>query len=249
MTIKSANYSLQFLGVGSGGNPQLGCSAAVVEIDQQAQLLIDCGSGTINRFQQQYKKLPQAIFITHNHLDHIADLEILFIRVLLARQKNPDLPLVKLFVPVQLIHQLHLRLACYPGAMAEGGESFWHAFQLIPVTDHFLLHGHRLAIYPSRHHEPNSSFCLHLPGMFFYSGDTRPIPEVIHHHVRQGEIIFHDCGLTSNPSHTGLDDLVEYQPQVRAQMVLYHYASAEDGERMEQAGYRVATPDQIYTLN
>jgi len=249
MTTTNDKYSLRFLGVGSGGNPELGCAAAVLEQDQQALLLIDCGSGVINRFQARYQTLPDAVYISHNHLDHIADLEILFIRVLLAKEKNPQQPLVRLFVPVQLIHQLHLRLACYPGAMAEGGKNFWDAFQLIPVTEQFLHAGIKFEIFPSRHHAPLSSFALYAPGLFFYSGDTRPIPEIIHHQVQKGEVIFHDCGLHSNPSHTGLTDLQEYQPAVQQQLVLYHYASEQDGQQLTAAGYQVAQADAIYPLN
>ena len=248
MTTKTPNYSLQFLGVGSGGNPELGCAAAVVTINNEQTLLIDCGSGTVNRFQQCLGRLPDAVFITHNHLDHIADLEILFIRVLLARRQDPSIPLVRLFVPVHLIHQLHLRLACYPGAMAEGGENFWHAFQLIPVSENFLFAGEKFTLYPSRHHEPYSSFSLHLAGRFFYSGDTRPVPEVIHHHVVQNEVIFHDCGLLSNPSHTGLEDLQEYRSDIRSQLVLYHYNNQNDGEQLKTAGFKVASPFEVFTF-
>jgi len=35
----------------------------------------------------------------------------------------------------------------------------------------------------------------------------RPIPEVLRQYAQTGELIAHDCGLTGNPSHSGIDDL------------------------------------------
>ena len=239
MTAKTAQYSLNFHGCGSGGQLAVGSSAATLELDGQPQLLIDCGPGTLHSFQQCYQQLPDAIFISHCHLDHIADLEILTVRAKLS-QAQP----IKLFVPLSIIGTLHQRLATYPelGSMAEGQHNFWQSFQLIPVTDEFYWQGCHFRLYPTRHHAPNSSFALHLPGLFFYSGDTRPIPEILHHKLSGSETIFHDCGLQPNPSHTGLSDLKEYQPEVQQQLVLYHYADQQAGQQLQDAGYRIAQP-------
>jgi hypothetical protein len=47
--------------------------------------------------------------------------------------------------------------------------------------------------------------------------------------------------LHGNPSHTGLEDLIrEYDADMRARMMIYHYARAEDAVTLEQAGLRVA---------
>lgn len=251
MTAKAHQYSLNFHGCGSGGQITMGSSAATLEVNGEPMLLIDCGPGTVHSHQQRYDCLPRAIFISHCHLDHIADLEILTVRQYLLRQQNPDQPLIKLFVPLSLITTLHQRLATYPefGTLAEGGHDFWQSFQLIPVMDEFYYAGLHFRIYPTRHHAPQSSFALHLPGLFFYSGDTRPIPEILHHKLAGHETIFHDCGTIANPSHTGLADLSEYQPEIRTRMVLYHYADEQAAATLAQAGYRVAQPDQPIRIN
>lgn len=240
MTANMAQYSLNFHGCGSGGQLAVGSSAATLELNGQPQLLIDCGPGTLHSFQQRYQQLPEAIFISHCHLDHIADLEILTVRAKLSQVSA-----IKLFVPLSIIGTLHQRLATYPelGSMAEGQHNFWQSFQLIPVTDEFYWKGCHFRLYPTRHHAPNSSFALHLPGCFFYSGDTRPIPEILHHNITGQERIFHDCGVEPNPSHTGLADLTEYQPDIRQRLVLYHYADQAAAETLKAAGYQVAKPD------
>ena len=63
------------------------------------------------------------------------------------------------------------------------------------------------------------------------------------------ELIAHDCGLHGNPSHTGVDDLErEYDAATRARMMLYHYASAADGEALRARGHRVAMPGECVVL-
>ena len=245
MTTGLHRYSLFFTGTGSGGNLSVGSSAACVEVDGQPLLLIDCGPGTLNAYASRYQgSLPSALFITHGHLDHIADLEILTVRLRLAGAQP-----VPLYVPLTLIPLLHQRLATYPGTMAEGDHDFWQSFQLRPVTSGFTHQGHQFRVHATRHHAPGSSFALQLPGIFFFTGDTRPVPELLHHESASTEVIFHDCGLHANPSHTGLDDLArEYREDLRTRMVLYHYADKTAGDALRAAGYRVATPGDTVSL-
>ncbi len=244
MTPKTPEISLFFHGTGSGGHPAMGASAATLERNRQPWLLIDCGPGTLAAFERVYNQLPDTLFMTHAHMDHIADLEILSVRIHL-QQRDP----VLLFVPLSILPTLHQRLATYPGTLAEGGHDFWRSFQLIPVTNEFLLNGYTFRIYPTRHHAPGSSYALHLPGRFLYTGDTRPIPEILHHHTNDTDIVFHDCGTHPNPSHTGLTDLdKEYQPDLLQRLVLYHYSDEIAGQQLAQAGYQVARPDQRFIV-
>jgi hypothetical protein len=82
-----------------------------------------------------------------------------------------------------------------------------------------------------------------------WTGDTRPIPEVLAVVADAGECIAHDCALLGNPSHSGLDDLErEYPAELLARCVLYHYASAADGEAMRRRGHRVANPGERLAL-
>ena len=91
---------------------------------------------------------------------------------------------------------------------------------------------------------------MQLQGYIFYSGDTRPIPELLHHISLRSEVIFHDCGLHSNPSHTGLEDLTrEYRDDVRSRCVLYHYDDANAGEALKAAGYDIAKPGKCFLIN
>ena len=128
--------------------------------------------------------------------------------------------------------------------------NFWDAFQLVPVGEAFWHDGQRLEVFPVRHHWPETAFGLRLRGSVVWTGDTRPIPEMLARHADAGELIAHDCGLHGNPSHSGIDDLErEYPPALLARCVLYHYASAEDGEALRARGHRVATPGEGAALS
>ncbi|GGA79439.1 hypothetical protein GCM10011369_21740 [Neiella marina] len=63
-------------------------------------------------------------------------------------------------------------------------------------------------------------------------------------------MIFHDCRLQANPSHTGLVDLAtSYQPQVLRRLVLYHYLNQSEYQALSAAGYKVAQVGSSYALD
>ena len=122
----------------------------------------------------------------------------------------------RVFLHAALLPWLHQRVADYPGALAEGGVNFWEAFRLVPCTRGFWLDGLWFDIFATRHHVPGTSWGLALRGSFAYTGDTRPIPEILLEHAGGDELIAHDCGLVGNPSHTGVEDIEREYPPICA---------------------------------
>ena len=239
-------WALRFLGVGNASAVELGSANATIERDGAPWLTIDCGAEGLTAFLQHYGGMPRALFITHTHLDHVAGFERLFVATWFDPARRGK---VKLFVPATVVPLLHKRVAEYPNALAEGGVNFWDAFHVIPVGSSFWHGGVRLEVFAARHHWPESAYGLRLPGSLVWTGDTRPIPEVLARFADAGEVVAHDCGLYGNPSHSGIEDLErEYSAELLARCLLYHYASQGDGELLKARGHRVAFKGEVVAL-
>jgi len=242
----SSGWTLRFLGVGNAAAVELGSASAVVERDGEPLLMIDCGQEAYSAYRAHYGAPPDALFITHVHLDHVAAMERLFVDSFFDDARRGR---VRIYVPATVVAHLHARVAAYPGVLAEGGANFWDAFQLVPVTGAFWHRRVGFEAFAVRHHLPETAFGLRLPGSVVWTGDTRPIPEVLARHADAGEVIAHDCDLHGNPSHSGVEDLErEYPHALLDRLVLYHYASAGAAEALRARGHRVAAPGECLEL-
>ena len=239
-------WALRFNGVGNSSAVELGSAMATIERDGKPWLTIDCGGEGLTAYLAQYGEMPRALFVTHTHLDHVGGFERLFVGSYFDAARRGK---VRLYVPAKLVPLLHQRVGDYPNALAEGGANFWDAFQVIPVGDAFWHDGVRLEVFPARHHWPDTAFGLRLRGSLAWTGDTRPIPEVLSRFADAGELVAHDCALHGNPSHSGIEDLErEYPRELLDRCLLYHYASAADGEALAARGYRVGHRGEVIEL-
>ncbi len=240
------SFALRFLGVGSAQAVELGSSGAVLERDGAPMLLIDCGPETLTRYESVYATMPRAVYITHTHMDHVGGLERLFYRAYF----DPSLKgRIKIYTHAALVTHLQSRVADYPDVIAEGGANFWDAFVLVPCTRGFWHDGLWFDVFPTRHHAPMTSFGIALRGAFAWTGDTRPVPEMLAHYAPAPAVIAHDCALHGNPSHAGVDDVErEYNEDIRKRLILYHYGSAADGAVLVARGHHVAKAGDIVAL-
>lgn len=240
------SIALRFLGVGGAQAPELGSACAVLERDGAPLLMIDCGAEALSAYLDHYREPPRALYVTHTHMDHVAGLERLFYRTYFDDALRGT---TRLYAHAALVPLLQARVADYPEVLAEGGANYWDSFRLVPCSRGFWCDGFWFDVFATRHHAPNTSFGLALAGSFVWTGDTRPVPEMLAVHAAHGELVAHDCALHGNPSHTGLDDLErEYPSDLLRRFMLYHYASEADAATMERRGLRVARRGDVVAL-
>ena len=240
-------WTLRLQGVGNASAVDLGSAMATLERDGAPWLTIDCGAEGLTNYLEHYGRPPEALFVTHTHLDHVAGFERLFVSSYFDPARRGR---TRVYVPAPLVPLLHQRVGDYPNVLAEGGANFWEAFHVIPVGASFWHEGRRLEVFPTRHHWPDTAFGLRLRGSLVWTGDTRPIPEQLAKFADADELIAHDCALHGNPSHSGIDDLErEYSPHLLSRCLLYHYADASEGDTLAARGYRVARPGEVVALS
>ena len=239
-------WALRMHGVGNSSAVELGSAMATIERDGAPWLTIDCGGEGLTAYLAHYGSYPRAVFVTHTHLDHVGGFERLFVGSYFDATRRGR---TRVYVPAPVAPLLHARIGDYPNVLAEGGANFWDAFQLVLVGDRFWHDGVQLETFPVRHHWPRTAYGLRLRGSLVWTGDTRPIPEALAQMADDAELVAHDCALHGNPSHSGIEDLRrEYPPELLSRCLLYHYASAEDGQQLREMGYRVAEPGECIAL-
>ncbi|WP_251274519.1 MBL fold metallo-hydrolase, partial [Enterobacter hormaechei] len=69
---------------------------SVIERDGRPWLTIDCGGEGLTAFKAHYGQMPQALFVTHVHLDHVAGFERLFVDTFFNAHRRGK---VRLYVP------------------------------------------------------------------------------------------------------------------------------------------------------
>ncbi len=227
-----SSLSLEFIGCGNSTSFELGNSTAVLEIDDKKRMAIDFGFTSFHAYKNRYEGLPDAVYLTHVHLDHIGGLQSLFYEAHFTRDKP-----VKLFIHYKQVSSLHNIMGRLENIVAEEPVNFYDAFQLIPVSDAFWFEGIKFKVVEGRHHSPQFSHGIGVSGRFFFTGDTKPIPEALLTHASQNEIIFHDLCLHEQPSHTYLSELDSYPEYLIQRMCFYHLHSEDDIIEVEKRGY------------
>ena len=239
------SFKMLFLGSGGAFSKELGNSSSVLLKNEKPILLIDCGLSTFHSYKEIFQDLPKAVFITHCHFDHIASLEMLLYACHFSEKEQ----LTKIFCPADIIPSLQRIIGSFPNYIAEGSVNVWESVQLIPVLDSFWLKGHKFNVFQGRHHHPKASFGLSLSGHFLFTGDTRPVPENIIEYASNNEVIFHDCSIESNPSHSGIEDIKrEYSQSYIDRMVFYHLDSFDSINILKEKGFNVASPNDKFSL-
>lgn len=241
---KSHNtINLEFVGCGNSTSQELGNSSAVITLKNNKRMAIDFGFTAYPAFKNRFGCLPDAVYLTHIHLDHIGGLQSLFYDAYFNK-KEP----IKIFLHYKQIASFHNIMGRVENIVAGAAANFYDAFQLIPVSDEFWFENVQFTVFEGRHHAPQFSHGISVKGRFAYTGDTKPIPETLLSIASHGEIIFHDLCICEQPSHTFPSELDTYPRHLLDMMIFYHLNSSEDIIRLEEEGHKCAKSGVIYEV-
>lgn len=222
---------LMMLGVGHSEAIDHWNNNAMVESNGR-RLLIDAGYTIKYALRDQGLTLADvdAIFITHAHADHCFGLERIGYE---CRFRYGFKPL--LYLPAGVYEELwEHTLKGVMGQVGEGQAELSDFFEVVLVGDQvFDFEGVGIRPFQNRHTPGKPSYGLILNDRLLFSGDTRPIPEIVSQHA-PGTIL-HDATLADwNPVHSSVRELCENYPAgIRKRMHLMSYEDSFEQHRTE----------------
>jgi ribonuclease BN (tRNA processing enzyme) len=154
--------------------PGQACAGYLVEA-AGARVLLDCGHGVLGHLGQVFDPLAlDAVFVTHAHADHFADLYALHAMIRYAPE-GPAGP-VPLYLPAGLWDQMRCLLS------ERGSADIAEAFVPIDLVAQEPVRVGRLTVtpFPVEHTDP--TFALRVEGdgvTFAYTADTSPTDRVL----------------------------------------------------------------------
>lgn len=210
------------LGVGSADSIRHFNTNALIT-GSAGRMLIDAGHTLGRALDAQGLGMSDidAVWITHCHADHIYGLERLGSQRLFSGGTKPTL-----YAHRSLEHELwEQSLKGSMGRIGEGECTLDTYFDVRWLSDNESIQFGDVTIdlFRTDHTPGKPCFGGLLNGSLMYSGDTRPLPEVVKHY--RPDFILHDFTIyESNPVHATLSQLLEqYDAPTRARMKLMSY--------------------------
>jgi ribonuclease BN (tRNA processing enzyme) len=228
---------LQFLGTGSAftTDPDNFQSNLILEADDGARLLIDCGSDARRALRAAGlgHDTITAVYISHLHGDHIGGLEWFGFTSYFNRE-GADRP--RLFLPESLVTPLwenSLKAGMEVLDFGRGHLSDFFDVRPLPPDGSFVFGGATLTPVPLVHIRSGETVMLthglmiDAPdGPVLFTSDCLHQPEDLMPWFDRARLIFHDCDtdLKAGGAHAHYSQLRTLPAAVKARMWLYHYA-------------------------
>ncbi|KAG9392538.1 metallo-beta-lactamase [Carpediemonas membranifera] len=233
---------LQFLGCGSYVS-DYGNNNMVLEINRR-RMLIDCGF-TLRESLVTARLKPNdfdAIFISHQHGDHIHGLEYIVTYSLSCPTLIPAGRRIRLFLPKVLVPvvQTLLRPLSQRNEGMFGIDAFFNVTILdetgfdwmgvhfdIDIMPHIRLPNKPEMVSHSLRFPAPSGEQVYITTDFCAEVATASERDKIMAHFSQSARIYHDCETTARPSgvHTNIRTLAAYPADIRAKLVCMHYTN------------------------
>lgn len=153
----------------SYAGPGMACAGHLVEAGD-TKVLFDCGNGVLANLGKTVDPLSlSAVFVTHSHPDHFADVYAL--QALLRYAPQGPAPALDLYLPEGLFERMKCLLS------DRGAEQFDEAFvvHVIEADAWYSVGDLSVRPHPVDHTPPSYAFVVEGDGAkLVYTGDTRP---------------------------------------------------------------------------
>lgn len=230
---------ITFLGTGVA-IPQMGRvqSGVLVRLEEKP-LLIDCGSGVLNRFPEAGLSHTEVdtVLLSHLHLDHVADL-VPLIKANWLRGKT----YMRVYGPEGTDDWFSTVLGAYEYIQDEVDVD---VIELSPGKE-FTPEGFdcEITCVAAIHSVPTLAYRVTAEdGEFVYSGDTEPCREIMDL-AAESDLLIHECSfppginVTNHTTPTTLAEMLdEYNPEVGSICLTHFYPDMRGHER--EAIYRL----------
>lgn len=212
-------------------------SGMIVEIEGKP-ILFDCGSGVLNRiFESRYQHTDiDTIFLSHLHLDHVADVLCLIKANWLCDKKN-----ITIYGPVGTREWITGLMDVY--GYLQGKSDICVAE--ISADDTFTLAGLNcnISCADGTHSVPSLGYRVESGGdVLIYSGDTEPCKSIMDL-SHDADLLIHECSFPNEfnaTNHTTPEMLVEYMnhydPNISC-LYLTHLYPQMQGHELESVEY------------
>ncbi len=188
----------------------------------QQTLLVDCNGVCVQRLTAAGVAFDDLahVFLTHEHIDHIAALVNLIHQVWVkgclyrdvSRRRTHALNIYANAPTIRAVKALTeaVNLPRHP-------HMFPYVFHELDPTGGTVKAGEVTVQYFPVNHGPTPCFGLYVDGpakRLVYSADTEPVP-AIYAHLRTGDVLVHDCNKIDqprNPEHTTWAEIEALQP-------------------------------------
>ncbi len=250
---------IKWVGVGSAFTDERYYQSSFVVESGDKKLLIDCGMTAPQALREAYDTTNasvgmdyDAIYVTHQHADHIGGIEWLA----LASYFNPQAARPKLFCNRDLMGELwehslrggletlqtrEANLTTYfqPLPIDPNGWFLWHGLVFEPVQTLHVVSGlifkYSFGLMIQRAADPESSDPVQVGGhsqkpqttgkKIFFTSDTQFCPHQLHDSYAEVDLIFHDCETAPYYSkvHAHYDSLVTLSEEIKSKMWLFHF--------------------------
>lgn len=221
------------------------CAGHLVE-GGGARVLFDCGNGVLaNLYEVSDPRSLDAIFVTHNHPDHYAD--VYSMQSMLRYAPGGPVDPVALYMPAMLYDRMQSLLS------DRGAEEFRAAFRFTPLVDRTPIQIAQMTVtpHPVEHTDPTFALVADADGArLVYTSDTAPGERV--RVAAEGadlllaEATLPECHAGDSP-HLSAREAGELARDVAArQLVLVHVWPTNDrGEALREASEAFGGPVSV----